>query len=174
MPLQRKLGRASDVRKSMLQGLVTSLILDGKVETTCARAKEVRRIAEKLITLAVREKDNFTTKEVVASKPKLDAKGKKTLESKTSKNGRKYDVVQREMITKTVTVDNPSRLAARKRAMLWLKKGFTAEGKTINPTNILFNDLAPKYATRPGGYTRITKIGTRRGDAAEMAIIELI
>lgn len=174
MALQRKLGRATDVRKSILQGLVTTLILDGKVQTTTARAKEVKRIAEKLITLAVKEKDNFTTKEIVASQVKLDGKGKKVLESKTSKNGKKYDVVQREVISKTVTVDNPSRLAARKRAMLWLKKGKKADGTSINPTNKLFDEVAPKYAGRPGGYTRIVQIGVRRGDAAEMAILELI
>lgn len=174
MALQRKLGRATDVRKSILQGLVTTLILDGKVQTTTARAKEVKRIAEKLITLAVKEKDNFTTKEIVASQVKLDAKGKKILESKTSKNGKKYDVVQRELIKKTVTVDNPSRLAARKRAMLWLKKGKNADGTSINPANKLFDEVAPKYAGRPGGYTRIIQIGVRRGDAAEMAILELV
>lgn len=174
MPLQRKLGRATDVRKSILQGLVTTLILNGKVQTTTARAKEVKRIAEKLITLAIREKDNFTTKEVVASRAKLDAKGKKVLKSKENAAGKKYDVVEREMYNKTVTVDNPSRLAARKRAMLWLKKGETSDGKAINPVNKLFDEVAPKYAERAGGYTRLTQIGVRRGDASEMAILELL
>lgn len=174
MPLQRKLGRATDVRKSILQGLVTTLILEGKVQTTVARAKEVKRIAEKVITLAVKEKDNFTTKEVAVSQAKLDAKGKKVLVSKTSKNGKKYDVVEREMKTKTVTVDNPSRLAARKKAMLWLKKGVDAKGNNINPVNKLFDEVAAKYVARPGGYTRIVQLGTRRGDAAEMAILELV
>ncbi len=62
MPAPRKLGRATDVRRSILRGMVTTLIVDGRIETTVARAKEVRRIAEKLITLAIREKDNFSTR----------------------------------------------------------------------------------------------------------------
>lgn len=174
MPAQRKLGRASDLRKAILKNLVTTLILEGKVTTTTARAKDVKKIAEKLITLAVKEKDNFTTREVVVSAAKLDAKGKKLLESKTSSNGKKYDVVVREAKTKTVQVDNPSRLAARKQAMLWLNKSTDAEGNALNPTNKLFEEIAPKYTTRPGGYTRIVQLGTRRGDATEMALLELL
>lgn len=174
MPAQRKLGRASDLRKAILKNLVTALILEGKVTTTAARAKEVQRIAEKLITLAVKEKDNFTTREVVASAAKLDSKGKKLLESKTSKNGKKYDVVVREATTKSVQVDNPSRLAARKQAMLWLNKSTNAEGKAVNPVNKLFDEIAPKFATRAGGYTRVIQLGTRRGDASEMALLELL
>ena len=91
MPGQRKLGRATDVRLSMLRGMVTTLIVKGRIETTEARAKEVRRIAEKLITLAVKEKDNFTTRGLIVSKAKLDGKGRKVLKSVTSKNGNKYD-----------------------------------------------------------------------------------
>lgn len=174
MPAQRKLGRASDVRLSMLRGLVTTLIVNGRIETTEARAKEVSRIAEKLITLAVREKDNFTTRGVLVSKAKLDGKGRKILKSVTSKNGAKYDVVSRETKTDMTQVDNPSRLAARKQMMLWLVKGHDAEGKAVNPVNILFDTVAAKYVGRPGGYTRIIKLGARRGDSAEMAIIELI
>src|SRR5690554_7340751 len=102
MPAQRKLGRATDVRLSMLRGMVTTLIVHGRIETTVARAKEVSRIAEKLITLAVREKDNFTTSEQMVSAAKLDDKGRKILVSATSKNDRKYDVVSREMKTKMV------------------------------------------------------------------------
>lgn len=174
MPAQRKLGRASDVRLSMLRGLVTTLIIKGRIETTEARAKEVSRIAEKMITLAVREKDNFTTRGLLVSKAKLDGKSRKILKSVTSKNGRKYDVVSRETKTDMAQVDNPSRLAARKLMMLWLVKGHDVEGKTVNPVNILFDTVAAKYVGRPGGYTRIIKLGARRGDAAEMAIIELI
>lgn len=174
MPAQRKLGRASDVRLSMLRGLVTTLIVNGRIETTEARAKEVSRIAEKMITLAVREKDNFTTRGVLVSKAKLDGKGRKILKSVTSKNGAKYDVVSRETKTDMTQVDNPSRLAARKQMMLWLVKGHDAEGKAVNPVNILFDTVAAKYVGRPGGYTRIIKLGARRGDSAEMAIIELI
>lgn len=174
MPAQRKLGRATDQRLSILRGLVTALIIHGRIETTEARAKEVKKIAEKLITLAAKEKDNFTTREVMVSAAKLDAKGRKVLKSATSKNGNKYDVVVRETKTDMVQVDNASRLAVRRRAMLWLNKSHTAEGKALNPVDILFNTVAPKYADRPGGYTRIIKLGARRGDASEMAILELI
>lgn len=173
MPAQRKLGRAGDLRKAILKNLVTGLIVDGKVTTTLHRAKEVQKIAEKLITLAVKEKDNFTTRDIVVSAAKLDSKGKKVLESKTSKNGKKYDVVVREAKTKSVQVDNPSRLAARKQALVWLNKAETKKAN-VNAANKLFDEIAPKFPTRAGGYTRITQLGTRRGDAAEMAVLELL
>lgn len=174
MPAQRKLGRASDVRLSMLRGMVTTLIVKGRIETTEARAREVKRIAEKLITMAIREKDNFTTRGLIVSTAKLDGKGRKVLKSVTSKNGAKYDVVSRETKNDMSQVDNPSRLAVRRHLMLWLVKGHTDEGKAVNPVNYLFATVAPKYAGRAGGYTRIIKIGARQGDAAEMAILELI
>lgn len=174
MPAQRKLGRATDVRLSMLRGMVTTLIINGRIETTEARAREVKRIAEKLITLAIREKDNFTTRELTVSAAKLDAKGRKVLKSATSKNGRKYDVVSREMKTTMVQVDAPSRLAARHQLALWLNKSHDSEGNVINPINILFDTVAPKYVGRSGGYARIIKLGARRGDASEMALLELI
>lgn len=174
MPAQRKLGRATDVRLSILRGMVTTLIVNGRIETTEARAKEVKRIAEKLITLAVREKDNFTTREIMVSTAKLDAKGRKVLKSAKSKNGNAYDVVVRETKASMVQVDDPTRLAARRQIMLWLNKSHTAEGKVINPVNLLFDKVAPKYVGRSGGYTRTIKLGTRRGDASEMAILELI
>ena len=170
----RKLGRTSDQRHAMLRGLVTSLIVNGKVQTTDTRAKEVRRIAEKLITAAVREQDNFTLKEVPVSSAKLDAKGRKILRSATSKNGAKYDVVERELKTKQVQVDKPSRLAARREIMKVLYEHHTAAGKRVNSVNYLFSDIAPKYRNRQGGYTRIIKIGPRRGDAADMVLLELV
>lgn len=174
MPAQRKLGRASDVRLSILKGMATTLILDGKIETTEARAKEVQRIAEQLITLAIKEKDNFTTRTVKVSAAKLDSKGHKVLVSKTSKNGKKYDVVEREEKEELVQVDNPSRLAARKHMMIWLRKSHDEKGAAINPVDKLFDVVAPKYAGRPGGYSRIIKLGARRGDASEMALLELL
>lgn len=174
MPGQRKLGRATDVRMSMLRGMVTTLIVTGKVQTTEARAQEVRRIAEKLITLAVREKDNFSTKEVKFTRAKLDGKGRKVLKSATSINGRKFDVVDRETKTEMVQVDKPTRLAARRYLMNWLNKSHDENGNTVNPVNILFADVAPKYVGRAGGYTRIIKLGARRGDASEMALLELV
>ncbi|NLO35005.1 MAG: 50S ribosomal protein L17 [Clostridiaceae bacterium] len=174
MPAQRKLGRATDMRLSILRGLVTTLVVKGRIETTEARAKEVKRIAEKLITMAVREKNNFTTRGLLVSSAKLDGKGRKILKSVTSKNGNKYDVVSRELKTDMSQVDEPSRLAARRRAIQWLNKSHDENGKTVNPVNILFDTVAAKYEDRAGGYTRIVKIGPRRGDAAEMAVLELI
>ena len=174
MPANRKLGRASDQRTAILRNMTTAFVINGKVETTTARAKEVSAIVEKLITEAIKEKDNFTTKEVTVSAAKLDGKGKKMLTSKTSKNDKKYDVVDREVKTKTVQVDSPSRLAARKRMAYWLIKSLDAEGNIINPVNKMFDEIAPKYEGRTGGYTRIVKIGARRGDGSEMAILEFV
>ena len=174
MPVNRKLGRAADQRTAILRNMTTAFVINGKVETTTARAKEISAIVEKLINEAIKEKDNFTTKEITVSAAKLDGKGKKVLVSKTSKNGNKYDVVDREVKTHTVQVDAPSRLAARKRMAYWLLKSHDAEGNTINPVNKMFDEIAPKYEGRNGGYTRIIKIGTRRGDGSEMAILEFV
>ncbi len=174
MPVNRKLGRAADQRTAILRNMTTAFVINGKVETTTARAKEISAIVEKLINEAIKEKDNFTTKEITVSAAKHDGKGKKVLVSKTSTNGNKYDVVDREVKTKTVQVDAPSRLAARKRMAYWLLKSHDAEGNTINPVNKMFDEIAPKYEGRNGGYTRIIKIGTRRGDGSEMAILEFV
>ena len=174
MPVNRKLGRAADQRTAILRNMTTAFVINGKVETTTARAKEISAIVEKLINEAIKEKDNFTTKEITVSAAKLDGKGKKVLVSKTSKNGNKYDVVDREVKTKTVQVDAPSRLAARKRMAYWLLKSHDSEGNVINPVNKMFDEIAPKYEGRKGGYTRIVKLGTRRGDGSEMAILEFV
>ena len=170
----RKFGRASDQRAAILKNQVTALIINGKLETTVARAKEVSAIVEGLVASAVKEKDNFTTKEITVSTAKLDGKGKKVLKTKTSKSGAKYEVVDREVKTKTVQVDDPSRLAARKAMMKWLIKSHDSEGYVVNPTNKLFDDIAPRYAGRTGGYTRIIRLGARRGDGSEMAILEFV
>ena len=113
MPGTRKLGRASDHRKAMLRAMVTYLLDNGKIETTVTRAKEVRSVSEKIITIA--KQDNLHSKLQI------------------------YSYVTKESVAKK-----------------------------------LFDDIAPKYKERNGGYTRIIRIGPRRGDAAEMAIIELI
>ncbi|MBQ7953756.1 MAG: 50S ribosomal protein L17 [Clostridia bacterium] len=113
MAVQRKLGRPTDQRIAMLRNLTTSLLENGKIETTVTRAKEVRSTAEKMITLG-----------------------------------------------KTNT------LHTRRQAM-----GYITKEDVVKK---LFDEIAPKYADRNGGYTRIIKIGPRRGDAAEMCIIELV
>jgi large subunit ribosomal protein L17 len=170
----RKLGRPADQRKAMLRGLVTSLLQHGSIVTTETRAKEVQSIAEKLIGLAVREADNFTTKQVKFSAAKRDSKGKAVTKVVTSKNGRKYKVVEREITSDLVKVDNPSRLAARKLAINWIYKVKDENGENVNVANKLFDEIADKYKDRKGGYTRIVKTGARRGDAAPMAILELV
>lgn len=174
MPTQRKLGRATDQRKAILKGLVTALFDNGKIETTEARAKEVKNIAEKLIAMAVKESGNFTSKQVKISVPKLDSKGKKITTTKTSKNNRKYEVVDREVKTDMVTVDNASRLAARRRAMNWIYRTKDENGKYVNVVDKLFDEIAPKFKEVNGGYTRIYKLGPRRGDAAEVVVLELV
>src|SRR5690606_19082805 len=174
MPVNRKLGRRTAVRKAMLRSLVTSLIENGKIETTEARAKEVKRITEKLITLAIKEADNFSSRQLKVSKAKLDSGGRKITKSATSKNDRKYEVVEREETTDMVTVDSPSRLHARRQIIKWLYRPSDKDGKRLNLVNKIFDEIAPKYKDRNGGYTRIYKLGPRRGDGAEMVVLELI
>ena len=169
----RKLGRTTSHRKSLLNNLVTSLILNGKVETTLAKAKEVKPLTDSLIDLAIKEKDNFEVKEKTLSRAKLDKNGKKVKETKTSKNGNKYEVVVREIVTEKVNVDKPSKLAARRKMFNTLNKIKDFDGNTVDLTEKLFNEIAPKYEAK-GGYTRIIKLVPRKGDGAEMAIIELI
>lgn len=174
MALQRKLGRPTDQRKAMLKGLVTALIQNGKIETTEARAEEVKNITEKLLTLAIKEADNFTSKQVKITTAKLMSDGKKLTKTATSKNGKKYEVVDREEKTDMVRVDNPSRLSARRKIANWVYKVKDAEGNELNLVNKLFDEIAPKYKDRNGGYTRIYKLGPRRGDAAEVVILEFV
>ena len=165
MPGTRKLSRTTSHRNAMLNNLVTSLILNGRVETTLAKAKEVKPLADSLI--------DFEMKEKTISRAKLDKNGKKVKETKTSKNGNKYEVVVREVVKEEVKVDSASKLAARRKMFKTLNKVKDAKGNTIDLTEKLFNEIAPKYEAK-GGYTRIIKLVARRGDAAEMAIIELI
>jgi large subunit ribosomal protein L17 len=174
MPQQRKLGRATDQRKAILKGLVTALFENGKIETTEARAKEVKNIAEKLITIAVKEADNFTSKQMKITVAKLDSEGKKITKTVTSKSGKKYQVVDREEKTDMVAVDNASRLNARRKIMNSVYRVKNTEGKNINIADKLFDEIAPKYKDRNGGYTRIYKLGPRRGDAAEVVLLELV
>jgi large subunit ribosomal protein L17 len=158
----------------MLRSLVTSLIENGKIETTETRAKEVKRITEKLITLAIREADNFSSKQVKVTRARVDSGGRKITKSATSKNNNKYDVVDREEVMDMKTVDSPSRLHARRQIMKWLYRASDKDGKRLNLVNKMFDEIAPKYKDRNGGYTRIYKVGPRRGDAAEIVILELV
>ena len=170
----RKLGKPTDQRLAMLKAQTTDLILHGKIETTLARAKEIKSIADSLIALAIREKDNFETVEVKVSRAKLDAKGNKETEKVTSKNGKEYLRVVKEEVTEKRQKDMPTRLNARRKMMRKLNKVTDSEGNKIDLTNKLFNEIAPKQEGRVGGYTRILKAGPRRGDAAEVAILEIL
>ncbi len=176
MPWQRKLGRPTDQRKAILRSQVTSLIQYGRIETTETRAKEIKPIADKLISLAVQECDNFTTKQVKVSAAVLDSKGKKMTNSKKSKNDNSYDVIEREEKTEMKPVDNSSRLHARRTMISWLYKAKDKDGNNINLANKLLDEIGPRYkqANRTSGFTRTYKIGPRKGDAAEMVILELI
>ena len=166
----RKLGRPTDIRMAMLKTLTTDLIMHGKVETTLARAKEVKAMADSLISLAIKEKDNFEMVDVKVVKAKLDAKGNKETELVKSKNGKEYLKVVKEETTEKRQKDMPSRLNARRKMMKTLNKV-----KDVDLTSKLFNEIAPKYAGKNvGGYTRIIKAGARRGDGAEVAILQLI
>ena len=170
----RKLGRTTDIRVAMLKTLTTDLILNGKVETTEARAKEVKAIADSLITLAVKEKDNFETVDVKVVKAKLDSKGNKVTEIAKSKNGKEYLKVVKEETTESRQKDMPSRLNARRKMMTKLNKVKDSKGNNIDLIGKLFNEIAPKYEGRVGGYTRIVKAGPRKGDGAEVAILQLV
>ena len=178
MAMYRKLGRTSDQRKALLRNQVTNLIYRGKITTTEAKAKEIRKIAESIIALAIKEKDNFEEVTIDAKVPVKDKDGKRVKEVVDGKKVTKFDTVQ-----KTIKKDNPSRLHAR-RQMLKTLYSVTeiptdAAGKKRNTKEVdlvakLFDEIAPKYEGRQGGYTRIVKIGQRKGDAAMQVLIELV
>ena len=173
--MARKLGKTTDQRMAMLKNLTTDLLVYGRIETTEARAKEVRSLAENLIALAIKEKDNFETVDQKVVKAKLDSKGNKELEKVTSKNGKEYLRVVKVETTEKRQKDMPSRLNARRKMMRKLNKVKDSDGKNIDVPAKLFNEIAPKYAGKNvGGYTRIIKAGPRRGDAAEVAILQLV
>lgn len=165
----RKLGKASDQRVALLRNQTTALLWNGKIVTTETRAKEIRSIAEKIISLAVSEYENSETVE------------------KETRN-EKDQIIKREVVN-----DKPSKLAARRRIMAYLydipapreKKESKSEYRERSKERAhpvvekLFRDIAPKYAKRAeqgakGGYTRMYKLGPRRGDAAEMVVLQLV
>ena len=168
--MPRKLGMTSTQRKVLLMNQASNLLWYGKIETTLARAKELRSYTEKIITLAMNTYEDTIETEKVST----DAKGKET--------------------KKTVISDGAKKLAARRKIMTLVndlqevkgfkesKPAFKERTKDIKHPLIekIFNEIAPKYAQRKeelgqgGGYTRIIRLGERRGDAAEVAIIELV
>lgn len=176
----RKLGRTSSQRKALLRNQVTNLLYNGKIVTTEAKAKEIRGIAEGMIALAVREKDNYETVTVTAKVARKDKDGKR---EKQIVDGKKVDVF--DTVEKTIKKDKPSRLNARRKMAAYLytitevpteNAGKKKGTKTVDLAEKLFDEIAPKYAERNGngGYTRIVKIGQRKGDAAMEVLIELV
>lgn len=174
----RKLGRTSSQRKAMLRNLATNLLYHGKIRTTETRAKEVRKVAERLITIAVKERDNYTEVRVNAKVPQKDKNGNRVKRNENGKNVTVYDTVE-----KMIRKDSPSRLNARRKilSVLYPVTEVPADGrkkrqlsKSVDMAAKMFDEIAPRYATRAGGYTRMIKIGPRKGDAAEEVIIELV
>ena len=165
----RKLGKPTDQRLAMLKTQTTDLLLNGKIVTTEARAKEVKAMVDSIIALAVKEHKNFEEVDVKVVKAKLDKNGKKVTEKATSKNGKEYLKVVKETTTEKRQKDMPSRLSARRNIM---KKVNKVEG--VDLLDKLFNELAPKYEGRNGGYKKKKKMEPRRGDNAEMAILQLV
>ncbi len=174
----RKLSRNAAQRKALIRNQVTALINNGKIVTTEAKAKEIRKATEHLIALAVREKDNFEEVTVKAKVARKDKDGKRVKETKDGKKVTVFDEVD-----KTIKKDAPSRLAARRQMLKVLypvkQVPTKAAGKKRGTVEVdlvakLFDEIAPKYANRNGGYTRIVKIGQRKGDAAMEVLIELV
>jgi large subunit ribosomal protein L17 len=178
MAKYRKLGRTSSQRKALLRNQVTNLLYHGKIVTTEAKAKEVKKIAEGLIALAVKEKDNFETVTITAKVARKDADGKRVKEVVDGKKKTVYDEVEKE-----IKKDLPSRLHARHQMLKVLypvtevpkeNKGKKRNTKEVDLVAKLFDEIAPKYVDRNGGYTRIVKIGQRKGDGALEVLLELV
>ena len=178
MAMYRKLGKATKPRRALLRNQVTALLYNGKIITTEARAKEIKKIVEPMITLAAKEKDNFETVTVEAKVPEKDKDGKRVKEVVDGKKVTKYTTVKKE-----IKKDLPSRMHARRQLLKTLypvtevpteKAGRKRNTKEVDLVAKLFDEYGPKYADRKGGYTRIIKIGQRKGDAAMMVVLELV
>ena len=178
MAKYRKLSRTAAQRKALLRGQVTALLANGKIVTTEAKAKEIRKIAEGLIALGVKEKDNFETVKVTAKVARKDKDGKRVKEVVDGKKVTVYDEVEKE-----IKKDKASRLHARRQMLKVLydvtdvptaRAGKKKNTKKVDMPAKLFDELAPKYANRNGGYSRIVKIGQRKGDGAMEVLLELV
>ena len=178
MAKYRKLSRTSSQRKALLRNQVTNLIYHGRIRTTEAKAKEVQKIAEGLIALAIKERDNYETVTVQAKVPLKDKDGKRVKEVVDGKKVTKFDTVDKE-----IKKDKPSRLHARRQMLRVLypitevpaeNAGKKRNTKKVDLVAKLFDEIAPKYENRKGGYTRIIKVGERKGDAAMEVILELV
>ena len=174
----RKLGRTASQRKALLRNQVTNLLYKGKIVTTEAKAKEVQKIAEGIIALAVKEKDNFEMVKVTAKVAKKDKDGKRVKEVVDGKKVTVYEEVEKE-----IKKDLPSRLHARRQMLKVLysvtevpteNSGKKKNTKEVDLVAKLFDEVAPKYAGRNGGYTRIIKVGQRKGDGAMEVVLELV
>ena len=178
MAKYRKLGRTSDQRKALLRNQVTALLHNGKIMTTEAKAKEIQKIVEGVIAKAVKEKDNYEVVKVQAKVAVKDKDGKRVKEVVDGKKVTKYETVEKE-----IKKDLPSRVHARRQIMKAIysvtEVPTAAAGKKRGTKEVdlvakLFDEIAPKYVDRKGGYTRIVKVGQRKGDAAMMVLIELV
>ena len=166
----RKLNRPTDQRMAVMRSLATNLLWYGKIETTLEKAKEVRSYAEKILTKAINTYEDV----VKTTKPTVDAKGVKT-QREVINDGTKKLAARRDIMSKLYDMQEV-------RADKESKTDFVKRTEDIKHPLIekIFNVYAPKYAKRKeslgtgGGYTRILKLGTRNGDNAEMAIIELV
>ncbi len=178
MAKHRKLGRTSSQRKALLRNQVTALIYHGRIRTTEAKAKDIRGLTESLIALAVKEKDNYEEVTVKVKVPRKDADGKRIKEVVDGKKQTQYDEVE-----KKIKKDLPSRLNARRKMLKYLypvtdvpqkAAGKKRDTKKVDLVDKLFDEIAPKYENRDGGYTRIIKLGQRHGDGAPEVLIELV
>lgn len=178
MAKYRKLGKTSDQRKALLRNQVTAVINNGKIVTTLARAKEVQKIVDGLIALGVKEKDNYETVKVTAKVAVKDKDGKRVKEVVDGKKVTKYETVEKE-----IKKDLPSRMNARRKMIKVLypvtEVPAAAAGKKKGTKEVdlvakLFDEYGVKYANRSGGYTRIVKIGQRKGDGAMEVVLELV
>ncbi len=174
MAKYRKLSRTSSQRKPLLRNQVPNLLYHGRIITTEAKAKEVKKIAEGIIALAIREKDNFEKVTVQAKVARKDKDGKRVKEVVDGHKVTAYDTVDKE-----IKKDLPSRLHARRQMLKVLypvveKGDKKRDSHKVDMVEKLFDEIGPKYAGRNGGFTRIIKIGQRKGDGALEVVLELV